>query len=295
MTQQSENSFRAKDRFGNQLAKRRDRLSPGALAVADFIDVNRHTILGLSALEIGMETGTSDATVIRTIQTLGFTGLRDLKDTLTNWLGQVESPIEKMAKTSQSLGKDADAAIDFTIDSQRAALEALGSPENRENAAKAIKLIADAKGVGLFGIAASGIIAEYGARLFSRSGIPGKAYSRTGVTLAESLLQMSEGDVLIMLMHGRAHREATATLTEAQRLNVPVIMILGREDAPLRPHAAASLVLPRMKADKVALHSQAMFAIEALHLGVSMLTEDRSLQTLDRLLTMRKNIRPFSR
>ena len=131
--------------------------------------------------------------------------------------------------------------------------------------------------------------------MFTRSGIPGKVYNRTGVTLAESLLQMSEGDVLIMLMNGRAHREATTTLTEAQRLNIPVIMILGRADAPLRPQAAASLVLPRHKADNVSLHSPALFTLEALHIGVSSLVAERSLATLDRLVTMRKSIRPFSR
>lgn len=291
----SQETKHVKDRFGEQLAKRRKQLSPGAAAVADFIDVNRHTVLGLSALEIGMETGMSDATVIRAIQSLGFTGLRDLKDTLTVWLGQVESPVEKMANTSQRLGADANAAIDFTIESQKAALDALGTEENRENTAKAIQLISEAKAVGLFGIAAGGILAEYGARLFTRSGIPGKVYNKTGVTLAESLLQMSEGDVLIMLMNGRAHREATTTLTEAKRLNIPIIMILGRADAPLRPQAAASIVLPRLKTDSVSLHSKTLFALEALHLGVSTLVPERSVASLDRLVTMRKSIRPFSR
>ncbi len=284
-----------KDVFSDRLAKRKDRLTPGALSVAEFINANKHGILGLSAREIGVETDTSDATVIRTIQTLGFAGLRDLKDTLSAWLGHVDSPVEKMALTSQALGSDADAAIEFTIQSQRSALEALGTPENRAAAATAIELIANATSVGIFGIAASGIIAQYGARLFSRSGITGKAYTETGVALAESLLQMQTGDVLIMILHSRAHREATATLTEAQRLGVPVIMILGREDAPLRNHAAASLVLPRFKAENVALHSQAMFALEALHLGVSSITANRSVATLERLVTIRKNIRPYSR
>lgn len=284
-----------KDVFNDRLVKRRDRLTPGALSVAEFIDANKHGILGLSAREIGIETNTSDATVIRTIQTLGFAGLRDLKDTLASWLGRVDSPVEKMAVTSQTLGSDADAAIEFTIQSQRAALEALGTSENRAAAATAIELIATAKSVGLFGIAASGIIAQYGARLFSRSGIMGKAYTETGVALAESLLHMQAGDVLIMILHSRAHREATATLAEAQRLDIPVIMILGREDAPLRVHAAASIVLPRFKADNVALHSQAMFALEALHLGASSITASRSVATLERLVTMRKNIRPYSR
>ncbi len=284
-----------KDRFGEQLAKRKDRLSPTSQAVAGFIDANRHGVLGLSALEIGLEAGTSDATVIRTIQALGFTGLRDLKDTLGAWLSEVESPVEKMSNTTLSLGQDTNATIDFVINSQKAALDALGSSLNREAIAKAVPLIAQATGVGIFGIAANGIIAEYGARLFSRSGIPGKAFNLTGVALAENLLQMAKGDVLIMLLHGRAHREATTTLAEAKRLAVPVVMILGREDASLRAQADASFVLPRQKSQNVALHSQTLFALEALHLGVSSLAPDRSVQTLDRLVTLRKDVRPYSR
>lgn len=295
MQPQSHPKLRTKDRYGEQLAKRKANLSPGALTVAEFINVNRHAILGLSALEIGLETGTSDATVIRAVQSLGFSGLRDLKDTLSQWLGQTESAKEKLTNTSMKLGQNSDSAVDFVIDSQMAALTALGSEENRENIAKAIKLISAAKAVGFFGIAANSIIAEYGARLFTRSGIPGKVFNRTGVMLAESLLQMAEGDVLVMLLHSRAHREATTTLTEAERLGIPVIMILGKEDAPLRAQAAANIVLPRKKTDHTALHSQALFALEALHIGVSMHDTERSIKSVDRMLTLRKSIRPYSR
>lgn len=294
-SQTNASRFRIKDRFGEQLAKRRDRLSPGALSVADFIDANRHVTLGLSALEIGLETNTSDATVIRAIQSLGFSGLRDLKETLSQWLFQMESPTEKMARTRKNLGSDVTEAIDFVIDSQMAALQTLGSDENRTALAKAVPLIASAKAVGIFGIASNGLIASYGARLFSRIGIPGKVFNLTGVMLAESLLQMAPGDVLIMILHGRAHREATTTLTEAQRLGIPVIMLLGREDAPLRAQADVSMVLPRKKAENTALHSQTLFALESLHLGVSLHAPDNSMETMERLVTMRKNVRPFSR
>lgn len=284
-----------KDKFGENLKKHKDKLSPIGLRVADYIDQNRHGILGLSAHEIGIELGTSDATVIRSIQSLGFTGLRDLKDTLKRWLNLSESAVEKMSRTSSELGQGSDAAIDFVISGQRAALEALGSEENRAEAAKAVDLIVGAEAVGIFGIAASGIIADYAARLFSRSGIPGRAYNRTGVTLPESLLEMKRGDVLIMLLHGRAHREATTTLAEAKRLGNSVIMILGKPDAALRAQADACLVLPREKADKVALHSQTLFAIEALHLAVSTAAPQRSVETLNRLMVMRSEVRPFSR
>ncbi len=290
-----QNKSQTRDLFTQNLSRHKDKLSPTGKSVADFIDQNRHSILGLSALEIGLETGTSDATVIRSIQTLGFTGLRDLKDTLRHWLDEAESAVEKMAKTTTDLGDNTQSAIDFVVSSQMAALEALGSEENRTEASKAVQLICEATGVGIFGIAASGIVATYAARLFTRSGIPSVAFNQTGVMLPESLLQMRRGDVLVMLLHGRAHREALTALAEAKRLEVPVIMILGRSDAPLRSEAAASLVLPRQKADKVALHSQTLFALEALHLAVSAANPNRSIDTLDRLMTMRNEVRPFSR
>ena len=289
------NSFQARDRYSENFAKRRKKLSPSGLIVAEFIEQNKHSVLGLSALEIGLETGTSDATVIRSIQTLGFSGLLDLKNALEHWLNEAESAVVKLAKTSSDIGSDVDGAIDFVISSQTAALGTLGSEENRAELQKAVDLIAKAKGVGIFGIAASGIIAEYGARLFTRSGIPGKAYTRTGVTLPESLLQMQEGDVLIMLLHGRAHREALTTLAEAKRLNVPVVLISGRSDAPLRSEATACIVLPRQKADKIALHSQTLFALETLHLACATTQADRSLEALNRLMIMREEVRPFSR
>lgn len=288
-------SFNTRDRFSENFTKRRGKLSPSGLVVAEFIEQNKHSVLGLSALEIGLETETSDATVIRTIQTLGFSGLIDLKNALKQWLNEAESAVSKLSKTSDDIGSDVHGAIDFVISSQKAALDSLGSAENRAELQTAASLISKAKAVGIFGIAASGIIAEYGARLFTRSGLPGKAYTHTGVMLPENLLQMQSGDVLIMLLHGRAHREALTALAEAKRLNIPVILISGRHDAPFRSDADACIVLPRQKADKVALHSQTLFALETLHLACSSTQANRSIDTLNRLMIMRNEVRPFSR
>src|ERR1700731_3449672 len=50
--------------------------------VAKFIDENRQTVLASSAAALGGYIGTSDATVLRTIQSLGFAGLSDLKQAI---------------------------------------------------------------------------------------------------------------------------------------------------------------------------------------------------------------------
>ncbi|UHS63414.1 MurR/RpiR family transcriptional regulator [Agrobacterium vaccinii] len=283
------------DRFGERLKKKRDALSPGLLAVAEYIDRHRHAVLAKSALEIGREIGTSDATVIRAIQALGFEGLVDLKDTLEAHLGETDSPSEKMAATTDDLLDDTNSAIDFVVADMGHAMAALSSPDNRQAMATAVTVLSAATKIGVFGIGASGVVALYASRNFIRSGFPSYALDRTGIMLAEQLLQMETGDVLLVLAQGRPHREVMTTITEAQRLSIPIIAIVGKEDSALAQHACVTLVLPRAKNEKVAMHGASLVCIEALTLALAGKNRDRTLSTLDRLVELRNQIRPNKR
>jgi DNA-binding MurR/RpiR family transcriptional regulator len=286
---------RRRDKFAERLKKRRAGLSPSLLAVADYIDGHRHAVLAKSALEIARETGTSDATVIRAIQALGFDGLIDLKETLFAHLGETDSPVEKMALTTDELRRDADAAIDFVIEDQRHALDALASRENRQGIRQAVDLLSQARRIGVFGIGASGIVASYAARLFSRSGYPSYALTSTGIMLAEQLLEMAGGDVVLAMMHGRLHNEGMAVIAEAERLNVPIVFIVGKADSPLMKHASASIVIPRSKSEQVALHAPLLACVETLMLALAARDPDRTLNTIDRLVEIRDRVRPSKR
>lgn len=283
------------DRYGERLRKRRDTLSPGMLTVADYIDGHRHAVLSKSALEIGFATGTSDATVIRTLQALGFSGLVDLKDTLEAYLGQTDSPIEKMAATTDALKGNSDAAIDFVVENQRAALETLASTDNRAALATATQLLTTSTGIGVFGIGASGIIADYAARLFARSGFRSYALNNTGIALAEQMLSIEQGHALLMLLHGRPHREALAAINEAKRLDVPVILVLSQSESVLRQHASACLIIPRAKSEHVALHAPSLLVVETIALALAAAAEELTLKTLNRLVDLRGAIRPDKR
>lgn len=48
-------------------------------------------------MEIATATQTSDATVVRAIQALGFAGLRELKQTMERWFGTSVTSAEKDA------------------------------------------------------------------------------------------------------------------------------------------------------------------------------------------------------
>ena len=56
-------------------------------------------------------------------------------------------------------------------------------------------MLVQARQVAIFGIGASGILADYTARLFNRIGLPATALNRTGIGLAEQLIALQRGDV----------------------------------------------------------------------------------------------------
>ena len=94
------------DIFGERFRTRASQLTPGLRAVASYINEHREVVLEQTAMEIAATLNTSDATVIRAIQALGFAGLRDLKRTLEQWLGPALSSSEKMSTTVSNLTSD---------------------------------------------------------------------------------------------------------------------------------------------------------------------------------------------
>ncbi len=67
------------DIYSERLSTRASTLSPRLQTVLHYIDENRNAVLDLTALEIAAAVNTSDATVVRAVQALGFAGLLDLK------------------------------------------------------------------------------------------------------------------------------------------------------------------------------------------------------------------------
>ena len=188
------------DLFGERYRARAHQLSPRLRAVVSYINDNREVVLEHTAMEIATATQTSDATVVRAIQALGFAGLRELKQTMERWFGTSVTSAEKMRSTVTALSSDVNSSIDFVLEGHQRVCEVLSRADNRAAVAQAVALLSDARQVGIFGIGASGILAEYTARLFSRIGLPAYVMNRTGFSLAEQLIGLQRGDVLIMMV-----------------------------------------------------------------------------------------------
>lgn len=233
------------DVYGDRFRSRGHQLTPRLLQVARYINENREAVMEQTAMEIAALLKTSDATVVRAIQALGFAGLRDLKQTLEQWFGPVVTSSEKMSTTVNTLASDVNASIDFVLEGHQHTCEVLSEPHNRYAMAQAVSLLAQAKQVAIFGIGASGILAEYTARLFRRIGLPATPLNRTGIGLAEQLIALQRGDVLVMMAQKSAHREGQTTLREAKRLGIPAILLTNALDSRFSKEASVVIHVPR--------------------------------------------------
>jgi ketosteroid isomerase-like protein len=113
--------------YGDRFRSRAHQLTPRLLQVARYINDNREAVMEQTAMEIAT-LETSDATVVRAIQALGFAGLRDLKQTLEQWFGPVVTSSEKMSTTVNTLTSDVNASIDFVLEGHQHTCEVLSNP-----------------------------------------------------------------------------------------------------------------------------------------------------------------------
>ncbi|EMX0852998.1 MurR/RpiR family transcriptional regulator [Pluralibacter gergoviae] len=279
------------DLFGERLRARAGQLSPRLLAVANYINDNREAVLERTAMEIAAAAGTSDATVVRAVQALGFSGLRELKQTVERWFGPTVTSSEKMRSTVSALATDVNASMDFVLEGHRRACDALSTPRNRSAVAQAVALLGEAGQVGLFGIGASGILAEYSARLFSRIGLPAYVMNRTGFSLAEQLLRMQRGDVLIVMGQKSPHREGLTTLREAKRLGIPAILLTQAVDSRFSQEAQVVIEVPRGGGDgRMPLHGTVLVCLEMIVLSVAAAAPQKTLKSMKRVNDLHKAI-----
>jgi DNA-binding MurR/RpiR family transcriptional regulator len=265
------------------------RLSRAEQAVArTFMDRKRDVVLS-SASQIATLARASDATVVRTAKSLGFASLAELREALLADL-MAASPGDRLAQTLEASSSAGDGTLAHVIEIHSEILALLMSPAMATAFEHAVAILAAASHRHIFGIGPSGAIASYATLQFNRLGYPTSALTLPGIGLADGLVAMQPGHAVLMMAYGPLYREAEVTLDEADRLQLPVILVTDDLGDVAGNRVAQILRVPRGRADHLATHAGTMVLIEALTIGIAGRSEGRSIDTLDRLSTLRAAI-----
>jgi DNA-binding MurR/RpiR family transcriptional regulator len=268
------------------------KLGAAGRRVATFIAGNPQVVLASSAAAIGDRTGTSDATVVRTIQSLGFGGLGELKRAILEGVGDRSTPADDMRRTLGNLEKSTGHALDCVMQTHQEGLDVLRSDDCRAQIADAVQALDASKRIVVFGIGPSAALAVYVAVMLARCGRPNRTLNATGSMLADQLLDLRPGDALLILAYGRVYREVTAVFSEARKLGLPKVLVTEAKETALAKMADVVVAIPRGRPGQLAMHGATFVGLEALILSLAAARPNDALNSLDKLNELRRTLEP---
>ncbi|MEH0471118.1 MurR/RpiR family transcriptional regulator [Streptomyces sp. B21-097] len=195
-----------------------------------------HDPAGCAALTVtglAERTGTSEATVVRTARLLGYPGYRELRLALAG-----------LAAHRQS-GRAPALTTDITVDDPLADVVAKLARDERQTLADtaaaldtvqldaAVTAAAAARRIDVYGVGASGLVAQDLAQKLLRIGLVAHAHSDTHLAVTTAV-QLSAGDVAVAVTHSGATGDVIEPLRTAFGRGATTVAITGR------PHSAVT-------------------------------------------------------
>ncbi|NQV98888.1 MAG: MurR/RpiR family transcriptional regulator [Rhodospirillales bacterium] len=265
-------------------------MRPAEQRVVRFFLDNREATLFESAVSLAEKAGTSDATVIRAVKSLGFSGMEEMRRSLADEMRANPSPFNRMERTLNDVGDDLISALDMTIDIHLKALERLRSDVSAENFQSAVHSIVAAKRVTIFGIGPSSAMADYFSMQLKRFGVEATSITQTGILLADQLLDLRQGDLMMIFAYGRIYPELASILDQSARRGVSTVLFSDTLGAILRDQVDLVLPVQRGRTDMLSMHTTTLGLIEALLVGVAKSQPEKTMTSLKSLNELRSQV-----
>jgi DNA-binding MurR/RpiR family transcriptional regulator len=276
--------------FAERAASALHRASATEKAVIRFFQDNREEVLVASAAELAAKIGTSDATVIRATQALGYSGLDDLRRHLASELRTSLSPAARLARTLGAVKRDVASALGMMINIHVEALEALRRDIGTSQFQAAVDVLAKARRVVVFGLGPSSAVAEYFAIQLGRFGVESATLTQTGLLLADGLHRLKRGDLVVMLAYSRVSPELATLLAQADRFGLAKILLTDTLSHALRKKVDLILPVARGNADWFSTHTATLGLLEALLVGLAAKRPSETLASLKNLNMLRSEL-----
>ena len=163
--------------------------------IAKYIADHYTQILTLSGKEVAQLSGVSEAAVVRFAKKMGFSGFRQLKNTLKEETGMFRSPYTAAKIFSKEVGN---AAIPQYYEMILQDIHQLADKTDMEVLDRVAQKIQQAKTVFLVGFGSDRVVVEYLTNYLPLLGVRTVSVDRQGISAKEAFLQICEEDYILM-------------------------------------------------------------------------------------------------
>ncbi|TCO34205.1 RpiR family transcriptional regulator [Kribbella steppae] len=221
-----------------------DDFTPASRAVCRSLsEISPERLLYLSAAELGQASKTSNATVVRTLQSLGYAGLAELKDRVASPFQHPSRREERLRSRIESTGGDPKHVWDRVITEAIERIEFLNQHMAMDAYQEAVRLMLDAREIATYGFGANYVAAEHLTLKLRRFGRRSRCIQTAGFRLADDLLAIGADDVVIVIAPGRLVIDAEIVIDRARAVGAGIILL------------SEQLIAERLAADvTVAIH-----------------------------------------
>ncbi|NIY69599.1 MurR/RpiR family transcriptional regulator [Streptomyces malaysiensis] len=263
-------------------------LSASERAVAQYlVGAPPENLLFASAQELGAASGTSNATVVRALQRLGYSGLPALKRELAAGFTSATAPEERLKQRIARVGHDLDEIKDRVFDEATERLDQCRRLLETDVLKQAVQTLADAREVVAYGVGASELAARHLVLKLRRAGRRARFIGATGFTMADELLGLGHGDAVVILHPGRRLREFTVLTDRARAVGAGVVLVTDVPTGPLATHADVVISAPHTPTGITAESLAGIVVVDTLVLALASLDESRAVEASHQLTVLR--------
>ncbi|MFD5424241.1 MurR/RpiR family transcriptional regulator [Streptomyces sp. NPDC127084] len=253
-------------------------------AVAEAVAGDPAGCAALTVTALAARTGTSEATVVRTARLLGYPGYRDLRLALAGIAAQQQSG-RAPAVTADIAVDDplADVVAKLAHDEQQTLADTAAGLDTAQLAA-AVGALAGARRVDVYGVGASGLVAQDLAQKLLRIGLIAHAHSDPHLAVTNAV-QLRGGDVAVAISHSGSTGDIIEPLRVAFDHGATTIAITCRPDGPVAQYADHILTTSTARESELrpaAMSSRTsqLLVVDCLFIGVAQRTYETAAPAL---------------
>lgn len=258
--------------------------------VARYLSDHSQDVILATAGALGKSTGTSDATVVRTVQALGYAGLPELKSQMGQDMIAMIRPDRRLRHRIQAVGSDAQSIVNHVFAESAERLHETARLLSPEDVSRAAALIHKADFVLVAGVGPSASVASYFALRLGRIGRRAHVTSLTGFGLADDLLLVRSGDVIVLYVMGRVYNDIYVILDHAKVVGAHVVLIAEGLAIQLAGTVDAMLQAVQSPSGLTGSPLPAFAVTDVLLLSVAATDEDYAAGASETLNTLRAAI-----
>ncbi|MFJ8926421.1 MurR/RpiR family transcriptional regulator [Streptomyces sp. NPDC102364] len=278
-------------RLRGAVRERWDELSASERAVAQYlVSAPAESLLFASAQELGTASGTSNASVVRTLQKLGYAGLPALKRELASDLTSAVAPEVRLKRRIAHVGRDLDAIWGEVFDEAAERIEHARRLTPGEALREAVGILAEAGEIHCYGVAASELAARHLTLALGRVGRRAQYVGATGFTLADHLLRLRQGDAVVIFQPGRDLPELTVLIDRARAVGARVVLVTDELAERYGDRVDAVLTAPHTPTGITTEALTALVVADALLLAMTTLDEGLAVATSHQLTVLREQL-----